>query len=151
MLWCCRYVLHALFVPTTKKTSIDSNGRKCFHKFSIKGSQNSFMIVANTAIELEEILKTRKTAKNPIQPCLLIAGTLSKPLQIMIYFDESKYVFFSIIKALDMCFKIYHLFNIEYPLEFVSVLLFIQRFFYNIKLPLDKPCPLIKQIIPELK
>ncbi|KAF0705582.1 Uncharacterized protein FWK35_00030576, partial [Aphis craccivora] len=38
-----------------------------------ESSQNSFMIVANTAIELEEILKTRKTAKNPIQPCLLIA------------------------------------------------------------------------------
>ncbi|CAI6372532.1 unnamed protein product [Macrosiphum euphorbiae] len=109
------------------------------------------MIVSNTAIEIEEILKIRKNAKNPIQPCLLIVGTISNPPQIMVYFDESKYVFFSIIKALDMCFKIYQLFNIEYPLESISVWMFIQRFFYNIKLPCDKPCLLIKQIISEMK
>ncbi|XP_029342241.1 uncharacterized protein LOC107885144 [Acyrthosiphon pisum] len=145
------YVIHGLFVPTTKKAFTDLNGRKCFHKFSIKDSQNTFMIVANTAIEVEEILKIRKNDKIPIQPCLLVVGTILKPSQIMVYFDESKYVFFSIIKALDMCFKIYHLFNIEYPIESISVWLFIQNFFYNIKLPFDKPCPLIKQIISELK
>jgi len=123
------------------------------HKFSIKYSQNTFIIVANTAIEIEEILKIRKNGKDPIQPRLLIVGTISNPSQIMVYFDESKYIFFSIIKALDMCFKIYHLFNIEYPLESISVWLFIQRFFNNIKLLYNKPCPLIKQItsISELK
>lgn len=115
------YVLHALFDPTTKKTFTDLNGRKCFHKFSIKDSQNTFMIVANTGIELEEILKIRKNAKNPIQPCLLIVSTISNVSQIIIYFDEPKYVVFSIIKALDMYFKMYHLFNIEYPLESISV------------------------------
>jgi len=83
-------------------------------------------------------------------PCLLIVGTISNPSQIMVYFDESKYVFFSIIKALNKCFKIYHLFNMEYPLESISVWLFIQRFFYYIKLPYDKICPLIQQIISEL-
>lgn len=145
------YVLHALFVPTTKKTITDLNGKKSLHTFSIKDSQNTFMIIANTAIELHEIMKSRKNANHPIQPCLLIVGTISKPSQIMIYFDESKYVFYSIIKALDMCFKIYHLFNIEYPLESKSVWLFIQLFFYNIKLQFDKPYPLIKQIISELK
>lgn len=144
------YVIHGLFVPTTKKAFTDLNRRKCFHKFSIKDSQNTFMIVANTGIEVEEILKIRKNDKIPIQPCLLVVGTILKPSQIMVYFDES-YVFFSIIKALDMCFKIYHLFNIEYPIESISVWLFIQHFFYNIKLPFDKPCPLIKQIISELK
>lgn len=77
------------------------------HKFSIKDSQNTFMIVANTAIELEEILKSRKKDNKPIQPCLLIVGTIPNPSQIMVYFKESKYVFFSIIKALDTCFKIY--------------------------------------------
>lgn len=119
------YVLHALFVPTTRKTSIDLNGKKCLHKFSIKDSQNTFMIIANTTVELEEILKIRRNANNPIQPCLLIVGTIPNPLQIMVYFDESKYIFFSILKALDMCFKTYHVFNIEYPLESLSVWLFI--------------------------
>lgn len=144
------YALHALFVPTLKKISYDSNGKKFFNTFSIKDSQNTFMIVANTAVELEEIMKIRKNANNPIQPCLLIVGTIPNPLQIMVYFDESKYIFYSIVKALDMCFKTY-VFNIEYPIESVSVWLFIQRFFYNIKLQNDKPFPLIKQIISELK
>jgi len=145
------YVLHALFVPTSKMTYTDSNVKKCLQKFSIKDSQNSFFIVSNTVVEIEEKLKIRRNNKNPIQPCLLIVGTIPNPSQILVYFDETKYKFFSIVKAMDMCFKIYHVFNIEYPLQSLNVWLFIQRFFYNIKLQSDKPCPLVNQIISELK
>lgn len=145
------YLLHALFSPPTKKTYINSDGNKCMIKFSIKDSQNSYVIVANTALELEEKLKARKSSNNPIQPCLLIVGTIINPSEIMVYFDELKYKFFSIVKAIDLCFKIYHVFNLEYPLESINVWLFIQRYFYNIKLQCDKPYPIINQIIYELK
>ncbi|XP_029347666.1 uncharacterized protein LOC107882231 isoform X2 [Acyrthosiphon pisum] len=145
------YLMHALFLPTSKKSSIDSDGKKCLIKFSIKDSQNSFIMVSNTAIGMEEMLKLRKSNNNPIQPCLLIVGTILNPTQILVYFDDVKYKFFSIIKALDICFKIFHVFNIEYPLESQNVWLFIQRYFYDVKLKFDKPCPLVYQIISELK
>lgn len=73
------------------------------------------------------------------------------PCEIMVYFDELKYKFFSVVKALDLCFKIYHVFYLGYPLESINAWLFIQRYFYNIKLQCDKPYPVINQIIPELK
>lgn len=140
-----------MFLPTSKNSFSDSNGRKCTVKFSIKDSQNSFLMVANTAVELEEMLKLKKNKNNPIQPCLLIVGSVVNPSQILVYFDEIRYTFFSIVKALDICIKIYHVFNIEYPIESLNVWLFLQRFFYNIKLKSDKPSPLINQIISELK
>jgi len=139
-----------VFLPTSKNSFSDPNGRKCTVKYSIKDSQNSFLMVANTAVELEEMLKLKKSKNNPIQPCLLIVGTVVNPSQILVYFDEIKYTFFLIVKALDICIKIYHVFNIEYPIESLNVWLFLQRFFYNIKLKSDKPSPLINQIISEL-
>lgn len=107
--------------------------------------------MASTITPLEEMMKLKKSNNNPIQPCLLIVGTVLNPTQILVYFDEIKYKFFSVIKALDMCYKIYHVFNIEYPLESQNVWLFIQHYFYKMKLKFDKPCPLINQIISELK
>lgn len=108
-------------------------------------------MVANTVVELEENMKARKQKNVPIQPCMLIVGTIINPSQIIIYFDEIKYKFFSVIKAIDLCFKIYHVFNIEYPIESLNVWLFIQRYFFNIKSKYDKSCPIIQQIISELK
>lgn len=108
-------------------------------------------MVANTSVELEETMKARKLKNNPIQPCMLIIGTISNPTEIIIYFDEIKYTFFSVIKAIDLCFKMYRVFNIEYPIESLNVWLFIQRYFFKIKSKFDKSCPLIHQIISELK
>ncbi|XP_025407587.1 uncharacterized protein LOC112681557 [Sipha flava] len=66
------YLLRALFVPTTKKAYVDSSGKRCLQKCSIKDSQNSLVMVANTIIELEENMKSRKQKNIPIQPCMLI-------------------------------------------------------------------------------
>jgi hypothetical protein len=57
------YLLHALFVPTTKKAYIGSSGKRCLQKFSIKDSQNKLVMVTNTIIELEENMKSRKQKK----------------------------------------------------------------------------------------
>jgi len=72
------------------------------------------------------------------------------PKQILIYFDGIKYKIFSAMKTYDMCFKIFHVFNVEYPIESNDVWLFIQTFFYNIKTIYDKSNVLIKQISVEL-
>jgi len=68
---------------------------------------------------------------------------------ILLYFDSIKYKMFSALKAYDMCFKIFHVFNVGYPLESNDVRLFIQTFFYNIKIKYDKSNVLIKQISGE--
>jgi len=53
-------VLHAILVPTSKKSYIDSEGKRCIIKYSISDSQQSYILTAQTAAELEALLKTKK-------------------------------------------------------------------------------------------
>jgi len=62
------YLLHSLFLPTTKKVTLDDQGKKSTIKYSIKDSQNSFIITAHTAVEAKIILEKLKQQKNNIQP-----------------------------------------------------------------------------------
>lgn len=140
-----------MLVPTSKTSYIDSGGKKCVIKYSISDSQQSYVLIAQTAAELEALLNSKKVNGSNIQPCLLIVGTISEPSQIMVYFDNIRYKVFSIVRAIDICFKIFHVFNLEYPIQSLNVWLFIQKFYFNIFSKYDKPCPLVNQILSELK
>lgn len=141
------YLLHSVFIPTSKKTKRDENGIISMKKFSIHDSQKTFIILAKTAVELEELLSKITTV---IQPCLLVIGDINNPKQIMVYFDGIKYVINTIIKAIDICFKIFHVFNIEYPIESSNFWLFIQKYYYKIKTKFDKSCIQVNQTISQL-
>jgi len=57
----------------------------------------------------------------PIQPFILVVGTPLQPKEIVVYFDTIKYKVFTMLRAIDVCFKIIHLFNLEYPVESCAV------------------------------
>jgi len=134
----------------SRKSTIDENGKKSMIKFSIRNSLNYFRQIAQTAAEMEAQLQIIITGRGPIQPFILVVGSLLDPKQILVYFDNIKYKMFSVLKAFDTCFKIFHVFNLEYPIESANVWLFIQTYFYNITTKYDKSCALIKQITAEL-
>lgn len=87
----------------------------------------------------------------PIQPFILIIGTPLQPKEIIVYFDTIKYKVFTVLRAIDVCFKIIHLFNLEYPVESCAVWLFIQKYLYNIKTKFDKSHPNLNQLIFDLE
>ncbi|KAL5239943.1 hypothetical protein ACI65C_007353 [Semiaphis heraclei] len=66
------YLMHSLFVPSSRKITRDDSGKKSFVKYSIKDSQNTFIIVASTPMELEVIIDKLKKQENNIQPCILV-------------------------------------------------------------------------------
>ncbi|CAI6376164.1 unnamed protein product [Macrosiphum euphorbiae] len=66
------------------------------------------------------------------------------------FFDCIKYKFFSIISAIDICFKIFHLFNLEYPPEACIAWLFIQKYFYCLNTKFDKSHPMLGRILLDL-
>jgi len=101
-------------------------------------------------MELEVIISKLKQQDNTIQPCILVVGTLIDPKKILVYFDDVKYKLFSTFKAVDICFKIFHVFNLEYPNESSNVWLFLQNYFYEIHTKYDKKCSLVNQICSEL-
>ncbi|CAI6354025.1 unnamed protein product [Macrosiphum euphorbiae] len=144
------YLMHAVFVPTSKKVTRDSDGKKNQVKYSIKDSQNSFIVFKNTVSEIEDHIKILKNEKRPVQPFIFIIGTLTKPKEILVFFDSIKYKLFSIISAIDICFKIFHLFNLEYPPEAYIVWLFIQKYFYSLNTKFDKSHHMLGQILLDL-
>lgn len=55
-----------MLVPTSKTSYIDSEGKKCVIKYSISDSQQSYVLIAQTAAELEALLNSKKGNGNNI-------------------------------------------------------------------------------------
>lgn len=134
-------------MPTAKTVSIVNNEKK-HKKFSIRDSQNTFLLLGETTQQLEEILDRKMVEKLPIQPLLLITGSIEAPQQVCVYYDNIRYKMDCVGRAVDICFKILYLFNLQYPLAGSMFWNFIQVFFYNIKLKNQHPS--IKSLINEL-
>ncbi|XP_037809229.1 uncharacterized protein LOC119601998, partial [Lucilia sericata] len=122
--------IHHLFPPTQKVTS-DMSGAKIRKKFSVLDSQESFAILAESEEEIEIKLKLLMLQGRNIQPKLLISGNLEDIKSIFVYFDGNKYPFLTIVKAFDLLFKIFFVFNLQFPEESEIFYNFIQDFFYD--------------------
>eukprot|EP00102_Acyrthosiphon_pisum_P025662 XP_016662872.1 PREDICTED: uncharacterized protein LOC100568647 isoform X2 [Acyrthosiphon pisum] len=144
------YLLHTIFVPTTKKITRDDNGKKNLIKYSIKDSQDSFMIFKTSIAEIEEYIMKRRSENTPIQPIILICGTPNKPKEIIVLFDCIQFKLFSISSAIGVCFKMFHTFNLDYPLQSSIVWLFIQKYFYLLNTKYDKAYHTLGQILSDL-
>ncbi|XP_037824735.1 uncharacterized protein LOC119612917 [Lucilia sericata] len=116
--------IHHLFPPTQKVTS-DMSGAKIRKKFSVLDSQESFAILAESEEEIEIKLKLLMLQG----PKLLISGNLEDIKSIFVYFDGNKYPFLTIVKAFDLLFKIFFVFNLQFPEESEIFYNFIQDFF----------------------
>lgn len=145
------HLLSSLFVPTSRKVTKDDKGKNSVTKYSIKDSQKSFIIFNNSISESENYIEHLKNKKLPIQPFIIVIGTPLKPNQILVYFDSIKYKVFNITRAIDICFKLFNLFNLQYPLQSCAVWMFIQKFYYSISTKYDTPHQLVTQVLHSLK
>ncbi|XP_065354405.1 uncharacterized protein LOC135948881 [Calliphora vicina] len=127
------WYLHHLFSPT-HKINTDPSGSKIRKKFSIADSQHGFAIIADTNEELEMKINLLKLQSRSIQPKLLIVGQLPTIQLISIYFDNYRYKFTNVLNAFDILFKLFFVFNIEYPEESDLFYNFIQCCMYEILL-----------------
>lgn len=59
-------LLHAVFIPTSKKITRDHNGKNNLIKYSIKDSQDSYMVFKNSITEIEEYISVRRDENTPI-------------------------------------------------------------------------------------
>lgn len=73
------YCLHAMFAPTLTKVTIDENGKKNHRKYSIKDSQDHFMVVGES---VEVFMDQLKNQGRPIQPFIFI---------VVVFFVKKKY------------------------------------------------------------
>ena len=112
----------------------DNAGKKSTIRFTIKDSQESFMFIAPSIQAIEDHILFLKNRSENVQPFIALVGTnIFDVGEIFIYFDGIKYPFKSIIRAVDICFKIFYLFNLEYPNASLIFWNFIQTHFYKQK------------------
>lgn len=85
-----------------------------------------------TAEAVQEEIKIKNRKEQTNQPFVIIVGNLKSPTEL-VYFDEIKYKVTTVIKAIDICFKIFNVFRCMYPSECGAVWTFIQTYFYKIR------------------
>lgn len=126
------WALHGYFVPTTKIIKKDVTGKKATAKFTIKDAQESVIFVGASLQEIEDRIHHLQRAKSSIQPSVYCVGdSIFSFNDIFIKFDNYRFTFKNILRALDICFKIIYLFDLEFPLESVMFFNFVETYFYK--------------------
>ena len=66
------------------------------------------------------------------QPFILILGCRMKPLQIFVMVERRAVEFSTLTKAVDYCFKLIYVLDVEYQATCIAVWDFLQRAIYNV-------------------
>ena len=86
-----------------------------------------------------EVIKERRIQfvhdhKQSWQPYVIIAGEdLTKIKHAYVCVDRTLYTVSSVLQAVDICFKSFHIFNLIYPIESKHIWLIIQKSFYKFR------------------
>lgn len=124
----------------TAKFCTKAAGKTTHPKYTIKDSQESFLFCAKTQQEIEERIVYLKGRKSAIQPFILCLGDdVSKITNICVYFDDIRYKFFHLLKAVDTCFKIIYIFNLDFPQPCKMFWNFLEKAFYKRSIALESP------------
>lgn len=110
----------------------DLSGAKFRKKSSIADSQETFAVIAGTLEELDAKLSLLKLQGRRNHPMILVVGEVINIKSVFVFFENSKYKFSKVIDAIDILFKLFFVFNIQFPEESEIFYNFLQTLFYNI-------------------
>ncbi|KAL6434730.1 hypothetical protein ACFW04_006218 [Cataglyphis niger] len=110
---------------------------------SRKESQEGFLLHVNTIADLETRLQERTTKLQlfgqPSQPIAVIVGpSFDEIKQCFIVINTFRYEVETLLKAVDLVFKLCNTLNIRYPLEVGQLFMFLQRAVYEFETFWDK-------------
>lgn len=74
-----------MFAPTSRKVTTDSNGKKNMVKYSIKDSQDSFIVFKESVEAQQHHLEQLGNRGIPIQSFILMVGILNVQKEILQY------------------------------------------------------------------
>lgn len=111
------FIYYITFYHQQKELPQKKNDKVFHQKFTVLDSINSFIIVGQTVDELDKLLQKKVNGKKAIQPIIMITGSIINPIDIFVCVDGIRYRIHSFLYAVEICFKLFHIFNIEYPSE----------------------------------
>lgn len=91
------------------------------------------MFVGNSAQEVHDHIRNLAAKPGYVQPCILAVGNkdLTSFSSFMVYLEGICFQFPNFLRAVDICFKCFHLFNLEYPPACIQFWQFIETYFYQ--------------------
>lgn len=105
--------------------------------------------------DITKIQENRRTAAAnlgiTLQPYIIaVCPTISEVSALYVAVDTTVYKVCSALEAIDLCFKIFHAFDLEYPLECAHLWLLIQRVLYGYASDVDKVTPYVTETISDI-
>lgn len=124
--------LHGVAKPTSRKVI----QKKTTWKVGIGDAWEAFAVELDSVADIPAAINKRKqfcvSHEVRLQPFLIV---LNNQQQFALVGDDFSYLFDDFLVAIDIYFKIFFVFNLEYPFECQSFWEFIQKFFYDINNP----------------
>eukprot|EP00102_Acyrthosiphon_pisum_P021680 XP_016658890.1 PREDICTED: uncharacterized protein LOC107883421 [Acyrthosiphon pisum] len=150
-------LLSSMIIPTSKSVEIDKVTKiKRITKTSIADARKSFMRLVSTTndlyVQIQSEIENCYSMKTTLQPLICIIGDdYLTAKQFFVYYFNTYYKLPNIVKAVDVCLKIFHVFNLKYPMESELVWTFIQKCLYGIDTENDVKSSSVLSAISDLK
>lgn len=129
---CILWALHGYFVPNQKIVRKDKTGRKTTTRYTIKDSQDSFVFIARTVQAVEDHIRFLNDRGENVQPFIVVIGEdILTFNEIFVMFDGVKFPMVSFLRATDVCFKLFYVFNLKYPIPSTIFWSFIQCLYFG--------------------
>ncbi|XP_055905995.1 uncharacterized protein LOC129941396 [Eupeodes corollae] len=119
--------IHFYLFPTAAVSRKSNTGAKSRSKFTIKDSLMAFIFEGETTQVLEDHITFLKSRGETIQPLIL---ALREKNEYFILLDDYKLKTTNVLRAVDICFKCFFLFNLKYPPACENFWDFIELYFY---------------------
>ncbi|XP_011884131.1 PREDICTED: uncharacterized protein LOC105571267 [Vollenhovia emeryi] len=108
-------------------------------------------LIADITKVQEERRKTAASLGITLQPFIIAVGPSNADISdIFISVDDTLYKVPSTIQAIDLCYKIFQVFDIKYPIESTHIWLLFQRVLYSYENCFDKMTPNITEAISDM-
>ncbi|KAL0098317.1 hypothetical protein PUN28_020841 [Cardiocondyla obscurior] len=130
--------------------------KKQHWKPSIIECKDSLIVHITILGDITKIQENRRAAAanigTTLQPYVIAVGpTLAKSNEFFLAVDTTIYKILSALEAIDICYKIYHVFDLEYPVESAHLWLLMQRELYHYSNDVDKLTPYVTETISDLR
>lgn len=131
-------------MPNQKVVRKDNTGTKTVTRYTIKDSQDSFIFIARTAQAVEDHIQFLNERGENVQPFVVVIGEdVLTFREIFVMFDGVKFPMVSFLRATDVCFKLFYLFNLKFPTASTTFWCFVECLYFGKKKSLTSKAHLI--------
>lgn len=141
-------------IGSTKKIPIAGTNKA--KKISLEIIRQSFIVHLTSSSQIPSFIKDRTNEclaeERKLQPFVIVVGAnLFALKEFYIFFYDTSFKCKSFLQAIDVCFKLFFVLNIRFPVECELLWLFIQQFIYEIKLKTDLSNAKLLTVCSDLK